>query len=195
MRRGLFAASRGEESFVETMRTIMNKIQVAPPGVVEFEDNVAIKMVACGNAHTLALSTDGSIYSWGSGESGCLGHGQEIKKCERPRLIRSSNNNIRLNNVVQIAVGGFHSMLLTDEGVIYSWGEAENGRLGTGSLTNENLPRAITYFRRALKQTVIAIASGEAHSAAISSEEELFTWGAGSYGRLGHGDELDKAEP
>ncbi len=152
-------------------------------------------MVACGNAHTLALSTDGSIYSWGSGESGCLGLGQEVKKADKPKIILNSSNNIRLNNVVQIAVGGFHSMGLTDEGVIYAWGEAENGRLGTGSLTSENLPRAITYFRKALKQTVILIACGEAHSAAISSEEELFTWGAGSYGRLGHGDELDKAEP
>lgn len=42
---------------------------------------------------------------------------------------------------------------------------------------------------------MISIACGEAHSAAISSEEELYTWGAGSYGRLGHGDESDKVEP
>lgn len=57
-------------------------------------------MVACGNAHTLALSTDGEVYGWGSGESGCLGLGQEIKRCDIPQVIRKSNNNIRLNNVV-----------------------------------------------------------------------------------------------
>lgn len=106
------------------------------PNIVEFPDHVAIKMVACGNAHTLALTMDGDVYAWGSGESGCLGLGQEVKRCDTPQLIRKSNNNIRLNNAVQIAVGGFHSILLTDEGMIYSWGEAENGRLGTGSLTS-----------------------------------------------------------
>ena len=50
------------------------------------------------------------------------------------------------------------------------------------------MPKAVSYFRWVANQTVIAIAAGEAHSAAISSEEELYTWGAGSYGRLGHGD-------
>lgn len=42
---------------------------------------------------------------------------------------------------------------------------------------------------------VADIACGGAHSAAITSTGQLFTWGKGRYGRLGHGDSEDQLEP
>lgn len=42
---------------------------------------------------------------------------------------------------------------------------------------------------------IIEIACGGAHSAAITSHGELYTWGKGRYGRLGHGDSEDQLKP
>ena len=42
---------------------------------------------------------------------------------------------------------------------------------------------------------VVSIAAGGAHSACITSTGELFTWGKGRYGRLGHGDSEDQPKP
>ena len=36
-----------------------------------------IKKVSCGSEHTIALSENGNIFSWGTGEGGLLGHGNE----------------------------------------------------------------------------------------------------------------------
>ena len=42
---------------------------------------------------------------------------------------------------------------------------------------------------------IVKVAAGGAHSAAISAEGELYTWGKGRYGRLGHGDSDDQMKP
>ena len=42
---------------------------------------------------------------------------------------------------------------------------------------------------------VVDIACGGAHSAVITATGELYTWGKGRYGRLGHGDSDDQMKP
>jgi alpha-tubulin suppressor-like RCC1 family protein len=56
--------------------------------------------------------------------------------------------------------------------------------LGHGDETGENIPKEIVALR---DHKIISIESGDAHSACINSKNELFTWGVGSYGRLGNG--------
>ena len=55
-----------------------------PPTMIGFDDGVKIIKVACGRAHTLALSESGHVYSWGFGKSGCLGLGPNISVIEKP---------------------------------------------------------------------------------------------------------------
>ena len=49
-------------------------------------------------------------------------------------------------------------------------------------------PRIIESLRG---KDVVDVACGGAHSAAITASGELYTWGKGRYGRLGHGDSDD----
>lgn len=75
---------------------------------------------------------------------------------------------------------------------MYSWGEGDEGKLGHGDRAGCDVPRRIA----ALQGREIAdVACGGAHSAAITAAGEVFTWGKGRYGRLGHGDSEDQLKP
>lgn len=73
-----------------------------------------------------------------------------------------------------------------------SWGDGEDGKLGHGDTLTLDTPKIIESL---LAKRVVYIACGSSHSAAITSNGELYTWGQGQYGRLGHGDEVSKYTP
>lgn len=88
-------------------------------------------------------------------------------------------------HVVQVAVGGQHALLLTDEGIVYSWGGSnEFGQLGRDPLgvDKEKEPSPIIELR---KRTILQIACGNEHSLALSQEGILFAWGHNKAGQLG----------
>ena len=76
-------------------------------------------------------------------------------------------------------------MCLTRNRDIFSWGEGSYGRLGHES-SDKDMPTPKEIYTLS-KRNPIAIAAGEAHSAAITESYQLFTWGQGGFGRLGHG--------
>ena len=96
--------------------------------------------------------------------------------------------------IVQVAVnsGGKHCLALSSEGDVFSWGEGDEGKLGHDNKNSCDRPRVIDALRG---KDVIDISCGGAHSAAITSAGELFTWGKGRYGRLGHRDSDDQYKP
>merc|ERR1719221_2055499 len=79
-----------------------------------------------------------------------------------------------------IAFGMEHCIVLSDERMIYSWGEGKKGQLGTGNLDRADLP-TLNHEPR----DVIAISAGEEHNACISGGGQAYTWGVASGGRLG----------
>ncbi|XP_026307639.1 E3 ubiquitin-protein ligase HERC2-like isoform X2 [Piliocolobus tephrosceles] len=88
--------------------------------------------------------------------------------------------------------GGRHATALTVDGEVFSWGEGDDRKLGHFSKMNCDKPRLI----EALKTKRIRdIACGSSHSAALTSSGELYTWGLGEYGRLGHGDNTTQLKP
>lgn len=88
--------------------------------------------------------------------------------------------------------GGKHCLALTSDGDVFSWGEGEDGKLGHGTKTCCDRPRVIETLRG---KDIVDVAAGGAHSACISARGELYTWGKGRYGRLGHGDGEDQLKP
>lgn len=70
--------------------------------------------VACGSAHTLVLSKGGkTVWSFGSGDSGRLGHG-EIAKVYRPKVVEA----LQGLTIVKVAAGALFSMALTSTGQV-----------------------------------------------------------------------------
>lgn len=66
---------------------------------------------------------------------------------------------------------------------MFSWGNGQGGRLGHNQEVGENAPRQITFFKHPVKQ----IAAGDASSAVITQEGQVYLWGSGLNGRLGNG--------
>lgn len=75
---------------------------------------------------------------------------------------------------------------------VFSWGEGDDGKLGHGNSISLDQPKMIEYFK---SKRIREIACGSAYSAAITSCGELYTWGLGDYGRLGHGDNVTQYKP
>uniref|UniRef100_A0A3B5ANJ8 HECT-type E3 ubiquitin transferase n=1 Tax=Stegastes partitus TaxID=144197 RepID=A0A3B5ANJ8_9TELE len=143
-----------------------------------------------GGEQTLfAVTADGKLYATGYGAGGRLGIGG-TESVSTPTLLES----IQHVFIRKVAVnsGGKHCLALSSEGEVYSWGEAEDGKLGHGNRSPCDRPRVIESLRGV---EVVDIAAGGAHSACITASGELFTWGKGRYGRLGHGDSEDQLKP
>eukprot|EP00474_Spongospora_subterranea_P005021 CRZ05479.1 hypothetical protein [Spongospora subterranea] len=147
----------------------------------ELEGKVVLK--ACtGGSHVLAITSDGSLYSWGKNVFGQLGHGT-TQKLSTPKFVKAADS----LGFVLIAGGWEHSMAVTSEGCLYTWGAGYEGNrpvCGHGCNDKELLPRKVEALA---SKIIIHIASGWDHSMAITNEGRLYTWGSGNAGMLGHG--------
>ena len=145
--------------------------------------------IAGGSKTLFIVSQEGKLYACGEGTNGRLGLGDNNNVYEPKPIPFLSQYVIKK---VAVHSGGKHALALTQDGKIFSWGEGEDGKLGHGNRLSLDKPRLI----EALKSKRIRdIACGSGHSAAIASNGELYTWGLGEYGRLGHGDTTTQLKP
>jgi alpha-tubulin suppressor-like RCC1 family protein len=139
----------------------------------------AKKMICAGYAHSLVTTgKDGEIWSFGEGEDGKLGHGGEGNEVV-PRLIKA----LRGVAVMQVAAGGYHSMMLTRDGDVFTWGFGHYGQLGHGNMDSQNVPKQVEGLTN-----VTDIAAGSSHSLAVVEAGAVYTWGRNDEGQLGLGD-------
>ena len=85
-----------------------------------------------------------------------------------------------------MSAGGSHSLAITADGAVWSWGSGDDGRLGHGDTQLQLLPKKVEAFAG---RSVIAVSAGDSHSLAITADGAVWSWGFGTFGMLGHGDE------
>ncbi|KAL8161682.1 hypothetical protein V2J09_013171 [Rumex salicifolius] len=150
-----------------------------------------------GPGHSVAVTSKGAVYSFGSNSLGQLGHGPAMTKDGaspppdefRPRPIRCLQG-IR---IIQAAVGAGRTMLVTDTGRVYAFGkeafgEAEYGPQGSTVST----PQMV----ESLKDTfVVQAAIGNFFTAVLSREGRILTFSWGSNARLGHQTDSNDIHP
>lgn len=145
--------------------------------------------IAGGSKTLFIVSQEGKLYACGEGTNGRLGLGDDNNVCEPKPIPFLSQYVIKK---VAVHSGGKHALALTQDGKVFSWGEGEDGKLGHGNCTTLDKPRLIEVLK---SKRIRDIACGSGHSAAIASNGELYTWGLGEYGRLGHGDTSTQMKP
>lgn len=91
----------------------------------------ALSKIACAMHHTLFLTRTGDVYSVGRGEDGRLGHG-DSKNYATPTLIKSLSNLPGGDKIIDINVGECHSLCITEQGRMYSFGYGDLLQLGNG---------------------------------------------------------------
>ncbi|XP_013763473.1 X-linked retinitis pigmentosa GTPase regulator-like isoform X2 [Pundamilia nyererei] len=141
-----------------------------------------ISWVSCGYYHSALVTVDGALYTFGERDSGKLGLGTHQLPGHRvPQLVKSIKE-----PVTQVACGGGHTVALA-EGSVYTFGLGQFGQLGHGTFIFESrVPRLVEHFK---KGRACQVACGENHTAVITEDGLLYTFGDGRHGKLGLGEE------
>ncbi|XP_071733808.1 PH, RCC1 and FYVE domains-containing protein 1-like isoform X2 [Rutidosis leptorrhynchoides] len=164
------------------------KIDSLLPKALESAVVLDVQNVACGGRHAALVTKQGEMFSWGEETGGRLGHGIDSDVLH-PKLIDAlSNTNIEL-----IACGEYHTCAVTLSGELYTWGEGHFGILGHGNEVSHWVPKRVNGPLEGIH--VSAISCGPWHTAVVTSAGQLFTFGDGTFGVLGHGDRKSISRP
>ncbi|KAK2636239.1 hypothetical protein Ddye_031031 [Dipteronia dyeriana] len=172
------------------------------PREVETLRGLRTTRVACGVWHTAAIvevvtessnsstfdsSSFGKLFTWGDGDKGRLGHGDK-----EPRLIPECVSQLTDENIRRVACGHNLTVSLTASGHVYTMGSTSYGQLGNPT-ADGLVPTRVG--DKLANSYVEEIACGSYHVAALTFTAEVYTWGKGTNGQLGHGDKDDRNSP
>ncbi len=145
---------------------------------IEIPDLSNAIAVATGRNHSLVVLEDGAVYSFGYNYWGQLGHGDQDERHLPARI-----EGLPSIPAVAVAAGDDHSIVLLDNGAVYSFGANWCGQLGHGDTSSRSTPTKITSL-----SDVVAIAAGGHHSLVVLGNGNVYSFGMNLNGQLGHGD-------
>jgi len=139
--------------------------------------------VSAGTVFSLALKTNGTLWSWGRNDTGQLGNNTTVD-LNIPTQVGTATD------WMLIDAGEQHSLAIKTNNSMWAWGANGFGQLGNGNNTTSLVPIQVT-----AALTWIAISAGGGHSMAINNLNSLWTWGKNLNGQLGDGTILDSNLP
>jgi len=146
---------------------------------------VSATAIAAGLGHSCALTSTGGVKCWGYNGVGQLGDGTHLNRFA-PGDVSGLGS-----GVTAIATGGYHSCALTSTGGVKCWGNNHDGQLGDGTYLNRFRPGGVS----GLGSGVTAIATGDRHSCALTSDGAVKCWGLNAFGQLGDGTRDNRVTP
>ncbi|KAL0972652.1 hypothetical protein UPYG_G00192440 [Umbra pygmaea] len=126
--------------------------------------------IACGQLCSMAVLDNGETYGWGYNCNGQLGLGNNGNQ-QTPCRIAA----LQGVNIIQVACGYAHTLALTDEGCVYSWGANSYGQLGTGNKSNQAVPTLINTDKERMVE--VAACHTSHTSAAKTQSGQVLMWG------------------
>jgi len=143
--------------------------------------------VTAGDDHTCATRTDGTLWCWGDNYWGQLGNGNHTDQSLPQQVTTPARG-----GWASVKAGGFHTCATRIDGSLWCWGDNDQGQLGIGNLTSQDLPRQVTTPARGGWASVTA---GEYHTCATRTDGTLWCWGRNENGQLGNGNHTDQDLP
>ena len=147
--------------------------------VTTFAGGTNWKQVDCGEQHTAAIKTDGTLWTWGLGTFGQLGNATITNKSTPVTTFAGGTN----WKQVSVAANGSHTAAIKTDGTLWTWGYGGNGRLGN-AVTTGNRSTPVTTFAGGTNWKQLSC--GVFNTSAIKTDGTLWTWGSGTDGRLGN---------
>ncbi|GAM25008.1 hypothetical protein SAMD00019534_081830 [Acytostelium subglobosum LB1] len=147
------------------------------PTIIPFFEDQCVASISCGQEFSMALCNGGSLYSWGQGTMGNLGYKVEggLNFQKSPRLVKD------LPPSKQVSCGNWHTMVLSEEGEVYTFGSNRDGRLGVASPDSTHIPQRVK-----LDKSIKKIGAGLNFNAVLSEHSNfVFTWGSNENSQLG----------
>merc|ERR1711865_682650 len=136
-----------------------------------------------GSRHQSSLQRLPNASCWGNPDDGRLGFKGELPGCAIPRVVHD------VDQVVQVACGGAHTLFLTESGHVYSAGSSDYGQLGHGDKKKRERPERIEGIENAL-----SVSAGSFHSVVVTADG-MFAFGRNNHGQLGLGHDEDTGVP
>jgi alpha-tubulin suppressor-like RCC1 family protein len=167
--------------------TSVSRLEPVRPAI---EDAVEI---GGGGGHTMVKKADGSLWAWGRNDRGQVGDGTFETRFEPVRVVGLDDVDI-----AYFGAGYFHSVLLTTDGTVYTWGNNDSGQLGDGGTENSAVPAKVEGLTG-----VKAIVGGGGrnewgpggHCLALLEDNTVVAWGLNDAGQLGDGTTENRAHP
>lgn len=156
------------------------------PSQVKALANVKIVQAAIGGWHCLAVDEEGRAYAWGGNEYGQCAEEPDQKSKVLRRDIGIPQRCAPNLCVRQVAAGGTHSVVRTDDGHVWTWGQP----WPPGDIKQISTPVRVQGL-----ENVRLIAVGAFHNLALLEHGEVWAWGNNEYGQLGTGDTQPRALP
>jgi alpha-tubulin suppressor-like RCC1 family protein len=141
-------------------------VSVAAGGSPSYDD--------AAGGHSMALKSDGTVWTWGENNSGQLGDGTTIDR-GTPTQVSA------LTDVTRITAGQHVSYALRSDGTLWAWGANDYGQLGNGTTTDSPIPVQVTGL-----SDVVSV-DGYLHTLAVRADGSVWAWGLGYSGQIGDG--------
>ncbi len=140
--------------------------------------------ISSGIAHVLARKTDGTIWAWGSGNNGQLAQ-------VTVAAVRSSPVQIgTLTDWATVDAGDGHSFAMKNDGTLWAWGEATQGKIGDGLKVNRSSPVQIGTLT-----DWATVSGGGTHTLARKTDGTIWAWGVGTSGQLDNNEDGTRFSP
>lgn len=164
-------------------------------------DGQTYPKVSAGNNHFVALKSDGTAYTWGYNVYGQLGDKTNANKKEPKKIygyidIAGEKVQTELNNVIDVAGGYSHTLVLTKDGTVWSTGYNGYGQLGDGTTTQRNTFEKVKLNAKGeYLSDIIGITAGANTSYALDKNGNVWSWGVNSNGQFGTGNASNSSYP
>lgn len=135
-----------------------------------------VQVVKAGRYFSLAVTSNGRVWSWGSNYNGQLGDGSTADK-HTPVKIDS------LTNVKALGAGNSHVLALKNDGTVWSWGHNSTGQLGNGTQKDQSSPVKVSGLNN-----IKAVSAGSSFSLALTDNGRVMAWGSNVDGQIGIGE-------
>ncbi|XP_012592732.2 RCC1 and BTB domain-containing protein 2 isoform X1 [Microcebus murinus] len=156
-------------------------------------DSLSGKKIAClsygSGPHIVLATTEGEVFTWGHNAYSQLGNGTTNHGLVPCHI----STNLSNKQVIEVACGSYHSLVLTSDGEVFAWGYNNSGQVGSGSTANQPIPRRVTGCLQT--KAVVNIACGQMCSMAVVDTGEVYVWGYNGNGQLGLGSSGNQPTP
>ena len=148
------------------------------------------KSIAAGGSFSMAMSTDGLIFTWGDDSMGQLGQSGLPVNISIPTQIAPVGSGTL--PAIAIAAGSQHALCILNDHTLFAWGANDVGQLGDTTTTQQVAAVQVPVNpAMAVTNDWFAVAAGGSHTLAIKNDQTLWSWGSNAYGQLGNGSTAD----
>jgi alpha-tubulin suppressor-like RCC1 family protein len=157
------------------------------PVIVSAPAGVRFVAMSAGHDHSLAVTSTGALYGWGSNATRQVGL-SGYSRVTGPKLIPLPGG----ARMAAVAAGTGHSLAITTTGKLFAWGANDYGQLGVGDTALRGAPTAVPL---PAGPGLSAVSAGTSFSLAVRTDGGVLAWGVNWEGELGNGSNMNSYVP